>query len=361
MMIDISVIIPVYNTGSSLSKCLESIKNQTFKNYELILVDDGSTDNSLSICMDYSNEDNRAKVIHKQNGGVSSARNAGIEVAQGEYITFIDSDDCVLPDYLEMLNSKRGLDLSICGIVCSGGIDYKPNYKDLKDKEMLNLIPALVSDEYLLYSACCKLFKRAIIIDNNLRFDTKLRLYEDTMFVLTYLKYISSIGFIAYSGYVYDGVWGGINKYVLSKEEVEYRCMVESEVLYDLEKKCGKQIERTDRCYCIDYINDLYGALTDDYCCKLYLDYHPKCSAKDFFESYRCPTYNAISKIKVAYKEHDYVLAESLIRQLTSFCVANADLYSFKRKDELIMYFLIKNRCLILLKFVLNLYSWIKC
>lgn len=99
----VSVIVPVYNVEEYLERCLKSILSQTHKNFEVILVDDGSTDSSGSLCDEYKQVDNRITVIHKKNGGLSSARNVGIEHSIGEYLTFIDSDDYIAPDYLEIL------------------------------------------------------------------------------------------------------------------------------------------------------------------------------------------------------------------------------------------------------------------
>ena len=99
----ISVIVPVYNAEKYLKECIRSILNQTIQNLELILVNDGSTDGSGYICDEYINKDNRIKVIHKENGGVSSARNMGISEATGEYFTFVDSDDYLEPNALEIL------------------------------------------------------------------------------------------------------------------------------------------------------------------------------------------------------------------------------------------------------------------
>lgn len=101
----ISVILPIYNVDKYLKQCLDSILNQTYKNLEIILVDDGSKDNSGKICDKYSKKDNRIKVIHKRNGGVSSARNTGLHVATGEYISFIDPDDFVEPYFIEKMHA----------------------------------------------------------------------------------------------------------------------------------------------------------------------------------------------------------------------------------------------------------------
>lgn len=101
----VSIVIPVYNVELYLKKCMESIINQTYKNLEIIIVDDGSLDNCPKICDEYSKKDKRIKVIHKENGGLSDARNAGIDIATGKYITFVDSDDYVSHDYVEYMYS----------------------------------------------------------------------------------------------------------------------------------------------------------------------------------------------------------------------------------------------------------------
>lgn len=113
----ISVVLPVYNVEKYLAKGIESVLNQTYKSIEIILVDDGSTDSSANICDEYRNKDSRIKVIHKKNGGLSDARNAGTEIATGKYITYIDSDDVVEPDYVEYLYSlilKYHCNMSLC-------------------------------------------------------------------------------------------------------------------------------------------------------------------------------------------------------------------------------------------------------
>jgi glycosyltransferase involved in cell wall biosynthesis len=118
-MCEISIIVPVYDVEKYLKKCVDSILNQTFKDFELILVDDGSPDNSGAICDQYAEKDSRVRVIHKENGGLSDARNAGIEVARGKYLGFVDSDDFVNEDMYKQLYTsiiENNADLSICGI-----------------------------------------------------------------------------------------------------------------------------------------------------------------------------------------------------------------------------------------------------
>ena len=133
---------PVYNVEKYLSKCLDSIINQTYKNLEIILIDDGSTDRSGEICDKYKNEDKRIIVIHQLNGGVSAARNTGIEVAKGKYILFIDSDDWIEKDYVRSLFTYAGDDT----IVCCG---YKRIFDDKIIEHSVNKLAELNKLEFL--------------------------------------------------------------------------------------------------------------------------------------------------------------------------------------------------------------------
>ena len=123
----ISVILPIYNVGAYLEKCLDSIILQTYSNLEVILVDDGSTDGCYEICEKYKNMDKRIVPVHKKNGGVSSARNAGLDSVHGELVTFIDPDDFVAPDYIETLFItlvNNDADISVCGIKTAFSLEH---------------------------------------------------------------------------------------------------------------------------------------------------------------------------------------------------------------------------------------------
>ena len=136
----ISVVIPVYNVAKYLSACLDSVINQTYQNLEIIIVDDGSTDISPSICDEYAKKDERITVIHKKNGGLSDARNAGIDIAKGEYITFIDSDDLVaidMVDYLYKCLIENNTDMSTC---LSADIDEDGRYISSNEPERSAII-----------------------------------------------------------------------------------------------------------------------------------------------------------------------------------------------------------------------------
>ena len=143
-MVKVNIGVPVYNVEAYLRECLDSIMNQTFKDFEVIMVDDGSTDNSFNICQEYVARDNRFKLIHQENKGLAGARNTCLKYMHGEYITWIDSDDKVKPDYLEkLLQVQEETDAQIINCVrhdIKNGIehyyDYTPLYKDLKRIEL---------------------------------------------------------------------------------------------------------------------------------------------------------------------------------------------------------------------------------
>lgn len=185
----ISIIVPVYKVEKYLQKCVDSILNQTFKEFELILVNDGSTDRCIDICNKYSREDNRIKVIHKENGGLSSARNAGIEVAKGKYIAFVDSDDYINRNMYKILYEnaiKTDADISMCNFKYVYEKDYVNINEDIKNDNYLifNNIEALnqlyTSDNVQFVVAWNKLYKRNLF--THLRYDEG-RIHEDEFII----------------------------------------------------------------------------------------------------------------------------------------------------------------------------------
>ena len=201
----VSIIVPVYNAESYLHKCLESILNQTFKDFELILIDDGSTDSSGEICDDYNKKDCRIRVIHKLNEGVSIARNIGVEISKGKYIMFADADDYVELNWCEEMYSvitKNSNSMVISGI-CLYNERLKVNtkiYKKISDSEKsLRLTKKdlfFLYEKHLINSPCNKIFISKIIKDNNIKFDFNLSLGEDLLFNLNYLKKVDKDIFI---------------------------------------------------------------------------------------------------------------------------------------------------------------------
>lgn len=190
----VSIIVPIYNSEAHLSRCIDSILAQTYSNFELILVNDGSIDNSGNICDEYAQNNSRIIVKHKENGGVSSARNYGLEIANGEYITFVDSDDTISTNYLSSFSF--GADFEIAGLETIGNKEEIsiPNTAQLlsTNKEITDWFIYNYNSLYVT-TICSKLFRRDIIQANSLQFDTLLKRGEDTIFVYNYLSYCKKI------------------------------------------------------------------------------------------------------------------------------------------------------------------------
>lgn len=179
----ISIIIPVYNVEKYLNKCLNSVIEQTYKNIEVILIDDGSTDNSGKICDEYAKNDIRIKIIHQQNGGVSTARNNGLEHATGKYITFVDSDDYIEKEMIETMAKKimkKNADIVICGVTDRDEENNIINQSLNKKENVFNNIEAIkeMLDEKLFNCVCwAKLYKKELFSD--IEFNAKIRIAED--------------------------------------------------------------------------------------------------------------------------------------------------------------------------------------
>ena len=216
----ISVTVPVYNTAQFLPRCIDSILSQSFTDFELLLVDDGSTDGSGAICNAYAEKDSRIRVFHKENGGASSARNVGLNNAIGEWVTFIDSDDWIEENYFQ-IPFEDDVDLYVQNwSFAYGGImeHYRPQFVD--GSNYCSFMQENVhSDTFR--TACCSFFKMKIICDNNIRFDIHHRLGEDTLFVMDYYRYVRTIQIMDNSCYKYNRQENWDGKYMMSWKEVE--------------------------------------------------------------------------------------------------------------------------------------------
>lgn len=208
----ISIIIPIYNAEKNLYKCIGSIIKQSVKEIEIIFIDDGSSDKSLSICNEIADKDHRIKVFSQKNSGVSAARNKGISMAKGKYIMFCDSDDFVEENWCEELfniiyeNEKI---FAICGYsiinkrkgqehIIEKVLDKKCSIDSLSKKDFYRLYK-----NNLINSPCNKIFETKIIQDNNIRFNENLSLGEDLLFNLEYMKYIDEIKIVNKTTYNY--------------------------------------------------------------------------------------------------------------------------------------------------------------
>lgn len=200
----VSIIVPVYKAESYLHRCVDSLLAQTFLDYEILLIDDGSPDRSGVICDEYTEKDKRVCVFHKENGGVSSARNLGLDMAVGEFLLFIDSDDWIEKECIEHCmrcfeqNNVDLLQFELRIINLDGSIRYNRNIKDVK----LSNIEYLENNNL---NVCVggNVFRRCLIEKHNLRFDEKMKLGEDQKFVLNYIEHCSKIQSISKPYYNY--------------------------------------------------------------------------------------------------------------------------------------------------------------
>lgn len=242
----VSVIVPVYNVEKYLNKCVDSIISQTHTNLEIILVNDGSSDNSPNICDEYASLDSRIKVVHKVNGGLSDARNAGLDVATGDYITFVDSDDYIESESVELLlkalkENNVPISLMHANIVNS---DYSIRGTQTDNSRSVKVYSALeyckgVCEKYLSESVCDKLFESAIF--NGRRFE-KGRLNEDFFFLSQLLLDGVSVANLEFAGYNYYHREGSITSLGFSKTIVD--AVKNSVELKEIAKEKGSEMEK---------------------------------------------------------------------------------------------------------------------
>lgn len=200
----ISVIVPIYKVEQYIHRCIDSILSQSFTDFELILVDDGSPDNCGKICDEYAQKDSRVKVFHKPNGGVSSARNLGLNNAKGEWVTFIDSDDYIEQGFFSIPeDTSEDLLIQNYQLIIDGEFFSKKFEKCLiTTAEMKNLVNENIAKR-IYRVPWAKFFNRSIIDNNNIRFTEGVKIGEDTLFVLDYLYFAKSVRYLANSNYVY--------------------------------------------------------------------------------------------------------------------------------------------------------------
>lgn len=220
----LSIIVPVYNVEEYLKRCLDSVINQSYKNLEIILVDDGSTDSSGSICDEYAARDNRIRVIHKSNGGLSDARNAGLEICRGEYIGFVDSDDYIELDMYEVLYKFAIVHrLDVCMCSSADVIDGKVINSSLFDAYVCDSKERIINDLFInnrggtSITVWSKLFKKYIF--ENIRFDYG-KTYEDCFFILKWIEKTDRFGRISDNKYYYVKRQGSITNQKLFKESM---------------------------------------------------------------------------------------------------------------------------------------------
>lgn len=213
----ISVIIPVYNTEKYLPRCIDSILDSTYDDFEIILVNDGSTDSSPSICEEYSAKDSRIKVIHQENQGVSSARNNGISNCSGQWIIFVDSDDFISNDFLSIIAREKYQNADfllfdyVKFIAGHAETDHPVRTLSFKDSEMHRLIKRILVPQPLFpdgkadfRSPCARAYKKSIIDRYSIRFSPDLTIGEDLLFNMEYQLRCRSCVYSSVPVYFYD-------------------------------------------------------------------------------------------------------------------------------------------------------------
>lgn len=260
----ISVIVPIYNSEKYLERCITSICNQTYPNLEIILVNDGSKDHSLTICKTFAKKDKRIVIKDITNGGVSNARNTGLLIAKGEFIQFLDSDDFIDKNYIKSLYDiikVNDIGMALCAIksfdIYSKLIDEWTiedsilNFDNIDQILFLDLI-----NSFLLFGPVNKLYKKDIITKNSIKFDKSLSYGEDLLFNLEYFKHISKISItnkIAYN-YVHDNPNSLSKK--LYEDKIQIACRIHFALL-DFFKRLSLVDEKS--------LAVLYNRLFDDY------------------------------------------------------------------------------------------------
>lgn len=236
MSVAISVLVPVYNVEKTLDRCIQSILNQTFRDFEIILVNDGSTDNSGKLCDEYANKYDNISVIHKENEGLGPTRNAGIKAATGEYIYHCDSDDWLKEDLLEKVYkaiTEADADVAVFGydlftekdgeIIPYSTISVKDGL--YADKESVrNFFAEQYFNSFVVLSACNRMCKRSFLIENELFFPA-LRRSQDVAYSLLLFDYVERLVTIKESFYCYI-IEPGVYKGRSFKEMIDIYCTI---------------------------------------------------------------------------------------------------------------------------------------
>lgn len=352
----ISIIVPVYNAERYIHRCIKSILSQKISNFELILIDDGSLDNSGKICNEYAQKDCRIKVIHKENAGASAARNDGIEVAIGKWIAFIDADDYIECDYLEyLIKYSNNADFIISSNY------FVQNQEDILYKNQQDIINYLSITQYSNGFLWAKLFKRDIINKNNVKMDIKIRFMEDNLFIIDYLLNCHTIQLLSHN-YYHITLENNIpsEKYNLQFNDITY--IVEQ---YEKRRILIKKITNSNILPFPKILVAMYPLRSiiinksDDEYYKLYKKYYPNASKNDFYNnSLISPITRMIAAAKILFKQGKIEDADIFIDYLIKTCKNTK--YKPNGKLNILIWLLIKLRFTVLLHIILTIYGTIK-
>ena len=273
----ISVIIPMYNVENTISRAIESVLRNSYTDFELLLIDDGSTDNTLKLCEDYASKDNRISLFQREHRGVSAARNYGIAQAKGEYICFVDSDDEIVESYLsELLSFIESLELdgSFCGYMKLNGDPSESGKaytvfdetKIFSENEIEKFIDTIFVSFHKtntrLFSSCMAMFKTQILLDYAIRFNELVHYGEDSLFLYRYLNACKKVGYVNKPLYIYHT--SGVNQSTILPCGVLPTIEEFEKERVTLEKPLSENMERYYFCLLRDYLTlYVYGKNTE--------------------------------------------------------------------------------------------------
>ncbi|WP_039657101.1 glycosyltransferase family 2 protein [Clostridium tyrobutyricum] len=254
----LSIIVPVYDVEKYINKCIDSILKQTFTNFELILVDDGSTDKSGQLCDKFKDEDNRVKVIHKENSGQSESRNIGLDIAKGDYILFVDSDDVLPQDIIIKLYnsiSKYNADISCCGYCDDFNVSKNQHYIYPKSFMMSNFdaTKRMFLCDGIDSNVWAKMYKKFLF--NDLRYPVG-KIYEDVLVTYKVLLRANKIVHIGECGYIHTSRPDSTTGSKFSKRDCVY--VEHTKIVYEDIKRNYPQLKKS--CY-LFYLNSVQNII----------------------------------------------------------------------------------------------------
>ncbi len=293
----VSVIVPVYNRAESLSRCVDSILSQSYSHIELLLVDDGSKDDSGLICDGYAQKDPRVKVFHKPNGGASSARNMGLDNAVGDWVSFVDSDDYLNSDFLEILMSGPEADMAIgsCRSMINGRLSRIWRIPDVQIDCMASMPEFFANNltSLLMQSACVKLYRKSLFDDGTVRFNPEISLGEDQLFGLILYNRIDSVKVNGRAVYNYMLSYNFSERYAMSLDKVNHMLYLLMTEVVNLEKTYGIDLSDYKRSVVTGWLcdsvrlEDMFDKQTDRQRREIYSSYIP-CEELDHNPSMLC-------------------------------------------------------------------------
>lgn len=320
----ISIIIPTYKVEQYLSRCIDSVLSQKYQNWELILVDDGSPDSSGTICDEYANKDSRIRVIHQENAGASTARNTGINAAQGDCLCFIDADDYVSPDYLSSMceEMENGVDLIFQGLIHLQG--DKQTQLGFNGTKVYSLDASCnFFDEYNLFRFCgsyCKLFRREIIEKHHIRYSKRIICAEDYDFLLRYLVYSNKIKVLPCCNYFYISYPGSISTCIYSfDKEYSGLCQIANSMAEFAKKVSSPGLIKQQR-YLVTYYTQrvMFSNYRNDYSHRERLANYNKIDTQylDYFRKYHKPDTLFLTLVKYLYSYRCFSFLDLLMNKV---------------------------------------------